>query len=69
MQVGACRYQPPPGARCRGYVYLPSGNEEALKIAVATVGPVSVAIDVSHESFQSFHQGNVLCVSLITDVQ
>ena len=60
MQVGRCRYRPPPAATCTGYVYIPSGNEVALKVAVATVGPISVAIDASHESFQHFYHGNVL---------
>lgn len=33
------------GATCSGYVDVQSGDEEALKEALATVGPVSVAID------------------------
>lgn len=69
MQVGRCRYRPPPAATCTGYVYIPSGNEEALKVAVATVGPISVYIDASRESFMNFHQGNFLYISLIIDVQ
>ncbi|XP_072221684.1 cathepsin L.1 [Leuresthes tenuis] len=55
---GECRYQPDSvGATCTGYTDVSQGDEDALKEAVATVGPVSVGIDASHSSFQLYDSG------------
>ena len=44
------------GASDVGYTLVRQGDENALKAAVATVGPISIAIDASHSSFQ--HAGH-----------
>ena len=44
------------GATIKGYVNV-TGGEHGLQIAVATVGPVSVAIDASGFSFQMYKSG------------
>lgn len=57
-KVGKCRYTSKnTGATDSGFVDIPSGNEEKLKQAVATIGPVSVAIDASHPTFQFYSEG------------
>jgi len=53
-----CQYNPSNiGATDNGFVDVKSKDEDALKSAVGTVGPVSVAIDASHASFQLYSHG------------
>jgi len=53
-----CRFQKQNvGAEDTGYVDITAGDENALVTALATQGPVSVAIDASHESFQFYKKG------------
>lgn len=55
---GHCKYNPEfRAANCTGYTFLPKGDEKALKVAVATVGPISVAIDASRHKFVFYKSG------------
>lgn len=55
---GVCSFDPKKvGATDNGFVNIPKGDEEKLKEALATVGPIAVAIDASHSSFQHYQSG------------
>lgn len=57
-QDDKCRYNPgSSGATDAGFVDIDAGDESKLQEALATVGPVSVAIDASHTSFQLYRSG------------
>ena len=59
------RYNPAnKGANDNGFVCIPVGDEQKLKAAVATMGPVSVAIDASHQSFQFYSEGLFACCTV-----
>lgn len=55
---GPCRFKPDSvGATDTGYTDITSGDESALKEALGTIGPISIAIDASHQSFQLYQSG------------
>lgn len=58
LQEQQCRYNPEyRAANCSSYRSLPEGNENTLKVAVATIGPISVAIDAGQPKFHFYHSG------------
>ncbi|CAH1391324.1 unnamed protein product [Nezara viridula] len=55
---GMCRFRKSAvGAVDSGAIELPGDDEEALKSAIATIGPVSVAIDAGQDSFRFYKSG------------
>ncbi|KAF5282974.1 hypothetical protein FQA39_LY04845 [Lamprigera yunnana] len=67
-----CRYRPEGyGAHTTGYILIDENDEQALEMAVATIGPVAVAIDASQDSFQFYSDGvyfDPQCKSSIEDL-
>jgi len=57
-QDGKCRFNKAyVGATDTGFMDIKKENETDLQAAIATIGPISVAIDASHSSFQFYKSG------------
>ncbi|XP_076136155.1 cathepsin S, ortholog2, tandem duplicate 1 [Alosa pseudoharengus] len=55
---GPCKYKADQrAANCTSYSFVTEDNEEALKQAVATIGPISIAIDATRPTFTFFRSG------------
>ena len=58
FQDGYCHFEEAKiGAKISNYVNVTSGDQNALKIAIATKGPTAVGIDASHKSFAFYSSG------------
>ena len=55
---GTCKFDVSKGyAKVTGDFQVTQGDENALKVASATYGPIAIAIDASHFTFQLYHSG------------
>ncbi|XP_073995855.1 procathepsin L-like isoform X2 [Rhodnius prolixus] len=52
-----CKHKIEDAIKIKGYVDIPEGDENALKAAVAFVGPISAAMDARQLSFQFYASG------------
>lgn len=58
MQETNCRFNPTNvGATCKRAITPSRDNEKALKLAVGTVGPISIAVDAHQSSFMLYKSG------------
>ncbi|KAE8573862.1 Cat1 [Halyomorpha halys] len=60
LQYSCCRPQAlynKDGVSVKTWGVLPYGDEEALKKAVATVGPLAVSVNANPDTFQLYHSG------------
>ncbi|MBN3300004.1 CATS protein, partial [Amia calva] len=63
---GSCQYTVGHrAATCHSYSWILPGSEDALKQSLATVGPVSVAIDVSQPQFILYKSGMAISLKLL----
>merc|ERR1712221_40976 len=58
MRQGHCKFDANNvGATISGAKKIVQGSEEDLQNALGSIGPISVAIDAAHYSFQLYHSG------------
>lgn len=54
---GWCKFDSTDSIRTRSFTFLPHGDEDKLREAIALIGPISVEIDADHPSFFHYSSG------------
>lgn len=54
---GVCQFNSSNAIKIAGYKFIPSGDEDKLKEAIASVGPISVEINANHDSLYHYSSG------------
>lgn len=68
LQTGACRYSVKGKAGyCSNFRILPRGDEKTLQAAVASVGPVAVAVNARLRSFHLYKGGEAAGCRVLTE--
>lgn len=52
-----CRYDGSNAIKITGFEWIPEGDEDKLKEAISTIGPISIEMDASHDSFIHYSSG------------
>ncbi|XP_015600148.1 cathepsin L1 [Cephus cinctus] len=68
-EQGQCRFQEDMSVvNITSWAILPSRDERALEVAVATIGPIATSINASPKTFQLYHKGVYDDVACSSDV-
>lgn len=54
---GVCKFNSANAIKIKDSRDIPTGDENKLREAIATIGPISVEMDASHSSFHLYHSG------------
>ena len=70
LQRDRCRFERAKAVvKVKEFNDIESGSERQLQEAVATIGPISVAIDANHRAFMLYSGGTHFCIIVNTHLK